>query len=182
MCNGVAGHVCSMVTATAVGYLYSHWNTRPRSGKECTFFPPLCFATTKYLKIFFHFFYCSWVSDRHYCALLMRRREREREFLPLIVFWGVLSQYHGVLKRLDMQYNWTLWCWNGLPLNFGVQMPPADKTKENIGILFSNTAHCQGEIWPDIYRAKKWNWSAYTVHKTLFLKHVAPPVPTPRWQ
>lgn len=30
----------------------------------------------------------------------MRRGEREREFLPLIVFWGVWSQYHGVFEKI----------------------------------------------------------------------------------
>lgn len=27
-------------------------------------------------------------------------RRRKREFLPLIVFWGVWSQYHGVFEKI----------------------------------------------------------------------------------
>lgn len=112
-CNNLHSDLCIMRTQDTFAWwrwrqrqrwgvcIFTYYNTRPWWWEECTTFPSVPFWNHLIPRAFFFLFFCSWMSDRQLCSFKYEgEREREREFLPLIVFWGVWSQYHGVFEKI----------------------------------------------------------------------------------
>lgn len=91
--------VC-LVTAAAVGCLYFHllqYQTMVMGGMHNVPLQSILKPLNSWSFFFLFRFFCSWMSDRQLCSF---KWEREREFLPLIVFLGCLESVSWCFEKI----------------------------------------------------------------------------------
>lgn len=117
--------------------------------RNAQFSPQFHSESTKFPKLFFFFpfFFCSLMSDRQLCSFKWEGdREREREFLPLIVFW------RGCLESVS----WCVFEKIGYAIKLNIVMLEWSSTQ-----LWSPDAIWKKQTFYRYYSAK-----LLTVHKT----------------